>query len=97
MTVIQPNKSQSLMHLMIIFGAILACVASLYVVLYSRTVSLKHDIQDVESELSALKVKNAEIKNSFYSVVDSRELEKLAEEKGLVYDKNPKWEFASQR
>jgi cell division protein FtsL len=97
MTVIQSNKSKSLIQLMIIFGVILASTASLYVTLYSKTVSLKHDIQNIGSELSDLKVKNAELKNSFYSVVDSRELEKLAQEKGLIYDKNPKWEFASQR
>ena len=97
MTVIQPNKNQSLIQLMFIFGAILVSIASLYVVLYSKTVSLKHDIQEVETELNTLKVQNAELKNSFYSVVDSRELDKLAQEKGLIYDKNPKWEFASQR
>ena len=97
MTVIQPNKNRSLIQLMFIFGAILVSIASLYVVLYSKTVSLKHDIQEVETELNTLKVQNAELKNSFYSVVDSRELDKLAQEKGLIYDKNPKWEFASQR
>src|SRR3990167_6829516 len=96
MTVIQPNKNESLTHLMFIFGFILVLVAFLCVVLYSRTVSLRHDIAAVQADINDMKVKNAELKNSFYSLVDSGQLEKLATEKGLVNDKNPQWEFASQ-
>ena len=96
MTVIQPNKKESSTHLIFVFGSILVLVASLCVVLYSKTVSVKHDILAMQTEIDDMKVKNAELKNSFYSLVDSRELEKLAETKGLVNDKNPQWEFASR-
>jgi len=96
MTVIQPNKSQNLIHLLFIFGSLLVVVASLYVFVYSNTVSLKYDIEKIEVELERLRVDNAELKNDFYSAVDSRKLEELAKEKGLIYDKNPQWEFASQ-
>ncbi|OGY57929.1 MAG: hypothetical protein A3E61_00035 [Candidatus Colwellbacteria bacterium RIFCSPHIGHO2_12_FULL_43_12] len=96
MTVIQPNKIKSLTHLIFIFGFILVFMASLSVVFYSRTVSLRHDMATAQKEIDDMKVKNAELKNSFYSLVDSGELEKLATEKGLINDKNPQWEFASQ-
>ena len=96
MTVIQPNKIKSLTHLIFIFGFILVFMASLSVVFYSRTVSLRHDMATAQKEIDDMKVKNAELKNSFYSFVDSGELEKLATEKGLINDKNPQWEFASQ-
>jgi len=71
-------------------------IASLYVLVYSRTVSLKHDIEKTKAELETVRVQNAELKNGFYTAVDSRKLDELAQEKGLIYDKNPQWEFASQ-
>lgn len=96
MTVIQPNKNENLTHLMFIFGFILVFVAFSCVIFYSRTVSLRHDIARAEQEIDDMKVKNAELKNSFYALVDSNALQQLAAEKGLVNDKNPQWEFASQ-
>lgn len=95
MTVIQPNKNQNLIHLLFILGVISISIAALYVSIYSRTVNLKHDIQKIEAELEQLRVENAELKNDFYAAVDSRKLEELIKEKGLIYDKNPQWEFAS--
>ena len=95
MTVIQPSKNQSFIHLILIFGGVLISVAGLYVFIYSKTVSLTHDLTKIETELVGLRVQNAELKNGFYSVIDSKKLEDLAEEKGLIYDKNPQWEFAS--
>ncbi len=96
MTVIQPNKNENLIHLLFIFGAVLVAVTSLYVLIYSRTVSLKHDIEKIKTELETVRVQNAELKNEFYVAIDSRKLDELAKEKGLIYDKNPQWEFASQ-
>lgn len=96
MTIIQPNKTQNLIHLLFIFGTALVLIAAFYVFIYSKTVSLKHDIEKVEAQLNELRVQNAELKNDFYSALDSRKLEELAKEKGLIYDKNPQWEFASQ-
>lgn len=77
------------------FGAVLIFAAGLYVFIYSRTVSLTHDLKKIEAELVELRVKNAELKNGFYSAIDSKKLEDLAQEKGLIIDRNPQWEFAS--
>lgn len=96
MTFIQPNKSENSIYLMIILGAILILAVFFYVYLYSGAVSLKHDMAKLGEELEGLKVENAELKNEFYSLIDSRRLEELAEEKNLVYEKNPQWAFVSQ-
>lgn len=95
MTIIQPSKNKNLIHLMLIFGAILTFVAGLYVFIYSRTVNLTHDLKKIEAELIELRVQNADLKNGFYSAIDSKKLEDLAQEKGLIIDRNPQWEFAS--
>ncbi len=71
-------------------------IVSLYVLVYSRTISLKHDIEKMTAELETMRVQNAKLNNEFYAAVDSRKLDELAEERGLIYDKNPQWEFASQ-
>jgi len=96
MTVIQPNKTKKFIHLLFVFGGALILIAAFYVFIYSKTVSLKHDIEKTKVQLNELRVQNAELKNDFYSALDSRKLEELAKEKGLIYDKNPQWEFASQ-
>ncbi len=95
MTVIQPSKNQSFIHLIFIFGGLLISAAGLYVFIYSKTVNLTYNMAKIEVEVQELRVQNAELKNGFYSVIDSKKLEDLAQEKGLIIDRNPQWEFAS--
>ena len=93
---ILPNKNKNLIYLILILGFALVAVVSFYVFIYSKTVSLKYDIGKIKTDLEIARVQNAELKNKFYSAIDSRNLDTLSKEKGLIYDKNPQWEFASQ-
>ncbi len=64
---------------------------------YSRTVGLKHEILSYKETVKAEKTENAELKNTLFKMTDPQILEAIAEEKGLVEDKNPQWVFASLR
>lgn len=97
MTVIQPNRSsKNPIYLLLGLGILVFLGVSAAIAIHSQTVNLKHDILGVSSELEELKLRNAELKNSFYKLTDQKILEEVAKERGLIQDKNPKWVFASQ-
>ncbi len=81
---------------MIILGIILFFTAFMNISIYSRTVSLKHDVTKLEKDMETLRVQNAELKGNFYQLVDSKKLNDLADKEGLIQDKNPQWAFASR-
>jgi cell division protein FtsB len=95
MTIIQPNKYQNIKRLTIILSSILIGVVVFGVFLYLQTVNAKHDLTKMKQELENMRVQNAELKEKYYSLVDATSLEQLAEERGLIQDKNPQWAFAS--
>lgn len=97
MTVIQPNKNSIAgVGLFFVLGAILCLGILVEVFAYSQTVSLKHDIIQLSSEIEEMRLMSAELKNDLYKITDQKNLDALAKELGLVQDKNPKWVFASQ-
>ena len=77
-------------------GGLFVLVAVFYIYTYSEIVSVKHDIAKYESDLEIIRVQNAGLKNQFYAMTDSSKLEALAAEQGMVSEKNPQWQFASQ-
>lgn len=95
MTIIQPNKNRDIMRLLVTLGSISVGLAMAGVFVYLQTVNAKHDLARIKEELEIIKVENAELKNSYYEMVDTDNLERLAEEKGFVKDKNPQWALAS--
>jgi len=81
---------------MTILGIVLLATFVSVIFLHLHTVDLRHNIASAQTELEDLKVENSELKNNFYSMMDSENLEKLAAERGLVKEKNPQWAFASE-
>lgn len=97
MTIIQPNRYEDMKRLVTFLGVALIGVLLVMVVLYIQTVDLRHDLDRKRNALEEIKVQNADLKNSFYGLTDTGNLERLAGELGLVQDKNPQWAFASPR
>ena len=94
MTIIQPNKNKELKRLVIILSVVLISTFAMNVFVYLETVNAKHDLSRVRDEVEKLKVDNAELKNEYYALVDTENLERLAAERGFVQDKNPQWALA---
>jgi Tfp pilus assembly protein PilO len=96
MTIVQPNKENNVRQCCIhaIFGISAMIVAVL--ISYLSLVGLRHDLDQSRDSIEQLKVENAELKNEYYQIVSTENLEKLAIERGLVKDKNPEWVLASQ-
>ena len=68
----------------------------IWVFVYIQTVDLRHDLVDAKQYLEETKTENADLKNEYYSLVDTNSLETLAKERGFIRDKNPQWAFASR-
>lgn len=96
MTIIQPNKNKDLIKTIFLLGLLLGTTIIYGVFVYLQTVGLRHDLEIHKAELEKMHLENAEIKNKFFQLVDSDNLEKLAKEKGLVQEKNPQWASVSQ-
>ena len=96
MTIVQPNKDSNVrkccMHALFGIGAMIVVVLLSYLSL----VGLRHDLAQSRDGIERLKVENAELKNDYYQIVSTENLEKLASERGLVKDKSPEWVLASQ-
>ena len=73
-----------------LFVAIGVCgIAS--ILFYNRTVVLHRAVAAQTQALQALQVKNAELKNSLYTVLDSRNLMAAASRRGLIKEANPSY------
>jgi cell division protein FtsL len=96
MTIIQPNKYKDIKRLMFSMGVFIVGIILVWVFVYLQTVNLRHDTASAKKSLEEAKVENAELKNRYYGIVDSENLENLARERGFVNDKNPQWAFASR-
>ena len=77
-------------------GGLFILVAVFYIYTYSEIVGVKHDLAKYESDLEVIRVQNAGLKTQLYTMTDSSKLEALAAEQGMIYEKNPQWQFASQ-
>lgn len=61
------------------------------VVLYNNLIGLRHDIQTTRQTLAQEQVRNAELKNDLYHVMDSVLEETFLAESGLVLDQDPQY------
>lgn len=96
MTLIQPNKNSGFIKIMFSLGGLFILVAMFYIYTYSEIVNVKHDIAKYESDLEIVRVQNAGLKNQLYAMTDSSKLQDLATKQGMISEKNPQWQFASQ-
>ncbi|MBZ1348670.1 MAG: hypothetical protein KY053_00305 [Candidatus Liptonbacteria bacterium] len=97
MTVIQPSRKKTFLDTLILFfgGGVLVGLA-VSVFFYAYSVTYRHEINSLGNKIADLKLSNAELNNNLFGLTDIKNLEILAQEKGLIKDKNPQWEFASR-
>ncbi len=92
MTIIQPKKQgkRITIALIFMFAAVISGV-SVGIFLYSMTVDLRHEVAVLEGEIQSFKVRNAELKEGLYEILDARRLEALGVDFGLILDRNPRY------
>ncbi|MFA5052593.1 MAG: hypothetical protein WC565_00830 [Parcubacteria group bacterium] len=98
MTILRPNdkrKESAWKAAIFLAGGLLIGAITFCGCIYSKIVSLKHEISSLKNSTETELTANAELKNTLFKITDPQALETIAEEKGLVLDKNPQWVFAS--
>jgi cell division protein FtsL len=88
-TIIEPNKKRAFMKYITPFIVLVAGSAIASVAMYVNTVDLRHELEDRQAYAQELTVYNVELKNQLYSLFDTDHMKVIAENAGLVLDKNP--------
>jgi|GEM_PF-2304125 len=93
MTIIHPKKIQQKKTNPIIIIGLLFIVALTTgnAIIYTKTVTVKHDTQTARKSLEAARTDNAELKNSWYEAVNGTNIERLVKEYGFVKITSPRY------
>ncbi|MBI5733000.1 hypothetical protein HY967_03520 [Candidatus Jorgensenbacteria bacterium] len=89
MTIIKPNIHLGLRKFIYILFFVLIVGGVVYVFTNNALVDTRHRLQTLKDEFARLRVENADLKNTFYSLTDPSRLEGLAANYGLVLDREP--------
>lgn len=92
MTIVEPYKKISIINVLIfIFSLISVCVAILLIILYNNVINFENKISAAKLEIKKIETETAELKENLFNLLASDNLKKVAEENGLVEDKNPEY------
>ena len=92
MTIIQPNKNNQKINILVSALATTTVIAAvLGVFLYNQLINIRHEISRQEENLQKIEVANAELKNNLYQITDAKNLETSAAQNGLVLEKKPQY------
>jgi hypothetical protein len=91
MTVRSTNRDQQLTYVMRWLLAGVFILGILTITVYNETATLKRLTARQDKAVAELKLQNAELKNSFYAVLDTRTLVTAAERLGFVRDNTPSY------
>ncbi len=92
MTIIEPQKNKRRINVFFMssismsLGAVLVSVFT-----YNSTINLARSSHDAELKHKSALTANAELKNKLYSLLDAKNLRKLAELEGLKRVSNPEY------
>ena len=90
MTIFSPNQSKFRINLKFVWWAfILVCLALLSIQLQNSNVTLRHSVSILESKVQELQVASADYKNELYKVLDSKNLQMVAQKLSLIKDAQP--------
>mgnify|MGYP001559055688 CR=1 FL=1 len=96
MTIARPNKDRDLKRCWMHSGLGLGGMILIVLLSHLSLVQLKHELDSARDNIEVMKVGNADLKNQYYQLISTENLERLATEKGLVKDKNPEWALVSR-
>ncbi len=91
MTISAPNHNRQLDYaIRWLFIGIIVC-AVMSIGLYNKMVTIRRVVTEKTKQIETLKVENTQLKNTFYTILDTRTLTKAAERLGYVRDVNPSY------
>jgi len=96
MTVFTPTKTNNL-NIFIYFSiALFILISGLWLFVYSQQVVMRHNLVSFENNLKDVKVKNAELKDNLYNLLNPANLSDLASSLNLIKDQDPNFLHVAQ-
>jgi len=89
MTIIEPKKNTYFVNEFLYIGLLLLTSAMICIYLYNLNVTLKYQLSLQERAFQELEVRNADLRNKLYGILDFNNLSALIQRENLVSDKNP--------
>jgi hypothetical protein len=89
MTIIEPRKNTYYANEFLYIGLLLLASAMVCIYLYNINVNLKFQFSLQEKAFQELEVKNADLRNELYRVLDFNNLSALIQKENLVSERNP--------
>ncbi|MBU6500746.1 MAG: hypothetical protein KGJ89_03205 [Patescibacteria group bacterium] len=104
MTFIQPPKNKGFLNkIMALLAVSMALGVIWLIVIYNKSVTLDHNISQMNNEFQIIQSQNAELKDEIIKVADTKNSADLISQNNLIQDKNPQyfeinkqWSLASQ-
>lgn len=86
MTIINPKQTRRsfVNPLLCVILIIVICGVALNIVIYNKTVSLKHAINEQQKIMEQARAENASLKNELYQALDAGALNARAREQGFI-------------
>ncbi len=93
MTIIQPKKNKRLKANPIgIFGLLfMVALTGANAIVYTKTVTVKHDIQIQQKSLESVRAENASLKNNWYEAIDPNNIQTLVKKYDFVKITSPRY------
>ncbi len=90
MTIIEPRHLTSSFNWpLIVLAGLLIMFAVASISIYNQNVSLKHEISSNLKLIENGHIANADYKNQFFQMLDSKKVETFAKERNFIQEKNP--------
>lgn len=89
MTIIQPQPKSIFNKLLLIMFLAVALASVVLIFLYNYAIDLDQKIKNIKYETKKIEDESVAIKDALFNALSSENLRKIAEENGLIEDKNP--------
>lgn len=96
MTIIKPKSYRNYLNFILWFVILILLGGSFYIFEYNQFATNRDLLQKIKTSIAELQVKNADLKNNLYEIIDGPRLLSLAKERGLVLDKKPEYLSTNQ-
>lgn len=92
MTIIEPNRHAFRFSLPLVSVVLLVLGgAAASVLLYTKTVDLRHEVAAAEDDLGELRAANTEYRSDLFAALDAERLSAVALELGFVRESSPRY------
>ena len=89
MTIVHPSKNKKIGWF--VFFLIIFIFGGIYIYQYNQLAYLRHKTNALEKTLNNISFSNSVLKKELHQLINPKQLEQAAKEKGLILEERPKY------